>query len=84
MFGGRFFEKGKTGCSFGKQRIFSKQEKAKSSIMAGVVFVNDKKEDKPGVKVDVDSIITIKENVHPYVSRGGLKLEKAIRFLILI
>jgi len=43
------------------------------------VFVNDKKEDKPGVKVDVDSIITIKENVHPYVSRGGLKLEKAIR-----
>jgi len=41
--------------------------------------VNDKKEDKPGVKVDVDSIITIKENVHPYVSRGGLKLEKAIR-----
>jgi len=44
-----------------------------------VVFVNDKKEDKPGVKVDVDSIITIKENVHPYVSRGGLKLEKAIR-----
>jgi len=61
MFGGRFFEKGKTGCSFGKQRIFQSREKAKSSIMAGVVFVNDKKEDKPGVKVDVDSIITIKE-----------------------
>jgi 23S rRNA (cytidine1920-2'-O)/16S rRNA (cytidine1409-2'-O)-methyltransferase len=59
--------------------FFQSREKAKSSIMAGVVFVNDKKEDKPGVKVDVDSIITIKENVHPYVSRGGLKLEKAIR-----
>ncbi|HOM01356.1 MAG TPA: TlyA family RNA methyltransferase [Acetivibrio sp.] len=59
--------------------LFESREKAKSSIMAGVVFVNDKKEDKPGVKVDVDSVITIKENVHPYVSRGGLKLEKAIK-----
>jgi len=76
MFGGRFFEKGKTGCSFGKQRIFQSREKAKSSIMAGVVFVNDKKEDKPGVKVDVDSIITIKENVHPYVSRVDLNSKK--------
>jgi len=59
--------------------LFESREKAKSSIMAGVVFVNDKKEDKPGVKVDVDSVIRIKENIHPYVSRGGLKLEKAIK-----
>ncbi|MFZ5985796.1 MAG: TlyA family RNA methyltransferase [Bacillota bacterium] len=58
---------------------FESREKAKSSIMAGVVFVNDHKEDKPGVKVDIDSVINIKENVHPYVSRGGLKLEKAIK-----
>lgn len=59
--------------------FFESREKAKSSIMAGVVFVNDNKEDKPGVKVDVDSVIKIKENIHPYVSRGGLKLEKAIK-----
>ncbi|GAE87664.1 RNA binding methyltransferase FtsJ like [Acetivibrio straminisolvens JCM 21531] len=45
--------------------LFESREKAKSSIMAGVVFVNDKKEDKPGVKVDVDSVIKIKENIHP-------------------
>jgi len=64
--------------------FFQSREKAKKLYNGGVVFVNDKKEDKPGVKVDVDSIITIKENVHPYVSRGGLKLEKAIRVLILI
>ncbi|WP_010252624.1 TlyA family RNA methyltransferase [Acetivibrio cellulolyticus] len=59
--------------------LFESREKARSSIMAGVVFVCGNKEDKPGVKVDVDSEIVIKENVHPYVSRGGLKLEKAIR-----
>ena len=59
--------------------LFDSREKAKSSIMAGVVFVNDNREDKPGVKVDIDSVIEIKENIHPYVSRGGLKLEKAIR-----
>ena len=59
--------------------LFESREKARSSIMAGVVFVAGNKEDKPGVKVNVDSEIVIKENVHPYVSRGGLKLEKAIR-----
>lgn len=59
--------------------LFESREKARSSIMAGVVFVAGNKEDKPGVKVNVDSEIIIKENVHPYVSRGGLKLEKAIR-----
>ncbi|TYQ13379.1 UNVERIFIED_CONTAM: 23S rRNA (cytidine1920-2'-O)/16S rRNA (cytidine1409-2'-O)-methyltransferase [Acetivibrio alkalicellulosi] len=58
---------------------FESREKAKGSIMAGVVFVNDNKEDKPGTKVDIDSSIVIKENIHSYVSRGGLKLEKAIK-----
>ncbi|HOP99391.1 MAG TPA: TlyA family RNA methyltransferase [Acetivibrio clariflavus] len=62
-----------------KRGFFESREKARSSIMAGVVFVAGKKEDKPGSKVDVDSEIVIKENVHPYVSRGGLKLEKAIK-----
>lgn len=57
---------------------FDSREKAKGSIMAGVVFINNSKEDKPGTKVDINSKVFIKENVHPYVSRGGLKLEKAI------
>ena len=58
---------------------FDSREKAKSSIMAGVVFVNESKEDKPGTKVNIDSQIFIKKNIHPYVSRGGLKLEKALK-----
>jgi 23S rRNA (cytidine1920-2'-O)/16S rRNA (cytidine1409-2'-O)-methyltransferase len=58
---------------------FDSREKARSSIMAGVVFVDDNKEDKPGTKVNIDSKIFIKQNIHPYVSRGGLKIEKAIK-----
>ncbi|NLY78221.1 MAG: TlyA family RNA methyltransferase [Tissierellia bacterium] len=55
------------------------REKAKRIVMEGIVFVDDKKIDKPGEKVDVNSIITIKKDPVKYVSRGGLKLEKAIR-----
>jgi 23S rRNA (cytidine1920-2'-O)/16S rRNA (cytidine1409-2'-O)-methyltransferase len=47
--------------------------------MAGIVFVDQHKIDKPGMLVKEDSAIFIKENQMPYVSRGGLKLEKAIK-----
>lgn len=60
------------------RELFSSREKAKAAIMAGVVIVNNEKEDKPGVNIPTDAEIRIKENVCPYVSRGGLKLEKAI------
>lgn len=46
--------------------------------MAGLVFCKNERIDKPGIKVDVDSEIVVKGDVIPYVSRGGLKLEKAI------
>lgn len=59
--------------------FFQSREKARSAIMAGVVFVNGDKEDKPGTKFAEDCSIHIKEDVNPYVSRGGLKLEKAIK-----
>ncbi len=59
---------------------FETREKARKSIMAGVVFVDDIKEDKPGMKFKMDAEIRIKENINPYVSRGGLKLEKALEF----
>lgn len=55
------------------------RERARASIMAGKVFVNAVKEDKPGVKVYVDSDIELKEDPNPFVSRGGLKLIKAIK-----
>lgn len=62
-----------------KRGYFPSREKARSSIMAGIVHVNKNREDKPGTKFSEDVEIEIKENIHPYVSRGGLKLEKAIR-----
>jgi 23S rRNA (cytidine1920-2'-O)/16S rRNA (cytidine1409-2'-O)-methyltransferase len=55
------------------------REKAKRSIMAGLVYSNEERLDKPGEKVKVDIPLTIKGNVLPYVSRGGLKLEKALK-----
>ena len=54
------------------------RDKAKRTIMAGLVMVDGRLEDKPGRTFDVDSEFTLKETLCPYVSRGGLKLEKAI------
>ena len=53
------------------------REKAKALIMAGVVFVNESREEKPGTQIICDANIEVKEKM-PYVSRGGYKLEKAI------
>lgn len=46
--------------------------------MAGIVYVDGQKSDKAGNMVDENAEITVKENLCPYVSRGGLKLEKAM------
>ena len=54
------------------------REKAKVLIMAGLVSVNGLKIDKPGTKIDSDSLIEIKEQSE-FVSRGGYKLKKAIQ-----
>lgn len=58
--------------------LFSSREKAKASVMAGLIFVDGQRIDKPGTAVDKDAEIVIKDNLCPYVSRGGLKLEKAL------
>lgn len=63
-----------------KRGYFESREKARRSIMAGVVFVNGDREDKPGTNFKIDAEILVKENINPYVSRGGLKLEKAVEF----
>ena len=55
------------------------REKAKRSIMAGLVYTNEERLDKPGEKVKIDIPLMIKGNALPYVSRGGLKLEKALK-----
>ncbi len=62
-----------------KQGLASSREKAKAMIMAGDVFVNDNREDKPGDCFDPEkSRIRVKGPGLKYVSRGGLKLEKAV------
>ncbi|MCR5451725.1 MAG: TlyA family RNA methyltransferase [Lachnospiraceae bacterium] len=55
------------------------REKAKLLIMEGKVFVNGNREDKPGTTVPEDAVIEVKGDKLPYVSRGGLKLEKAMK-----
>ena len=55
------------------------REKAKRTIMAGLVYTNEQRLDKPGEKVPVDIPLTVRGNALPYVSRGGLKLEKALK-----
>lgn len=57
------------------------REKAKTLIMAGDVFVNGQREDKPGTTFDQALIksLEVRGDTLPYVSRGGLKLEKAVR-----
>ncbi|MDF2520616.1 MAG: hypothetical protein K0R84_1244 [Clostridia bacterium] len=55
------------------------REKARSIIMAGLVFVDNQKIDKPGTKVSKTANIEVKGNPIPFVSRGGLKLAKAIK-----
>ncbi len=58
--------------------FFPSREKAKTTIMAGQVYVNGQKEDKAGMKFDSEAEIEVRGKTLPYVSRGGLKLEKAI------
>ena len=55
------------------------REKARAIIMSGEVFVGDQRVDKAGTMVDPAAEIEVRGHVCPYVSRGGLKLEKALR-----
>ncbi len=55
------------------------REKAKALIMAGIVYVNNQKSDKAGNTVKPDDIIEVRGETLKYVSRGGLKLEKAMK-----
>lgn len=59
--------------------ISESREKAKALIMAGQIYVNGMKAIKPGVTVNSSDKIELKGNTLPYVSRGGLKLEKAMK-----
>lgn len=55
------------------------REKAKRAIMAGIVFSNETRIDKAGEKISIDAPLQVKGSQLKYVSRGGLKLEKALK-----
>ena len=55
------------------------REKAKALIMSGIVYVNDQKEIKAGRDIKPDDVIEVRGSTLKYVSRGGLKLEKAMQ-----
>ena len=59
--------------------LASSRERAKSMIMEGRVFLHNQKYDKPGTMVPSDEVPEIRGKEMPYVSRGGLKLEKAMQ-----
>ena len=61
-----------------KRSLAPSREKAKAMIMAGSVYVNGQKEDKAGSMFAEDAGIEVRQDTLKYVSRGGLKLEKAM------
>ncbi|MEN2464746.1 TlyA family RNA methyltransferase [Ornithinibacillus sp. FSL M8-0202] len=62
-----------------ERNLIDTREKAKRAVMAGLVYSEQERLDKPGMKVDQDIPLTIKGKLIPYVGRGGLKLEKALK-----
>ena len=62
-----------------EQGLQESRQKAQATIMSGLVFVNGQRVDKPGTAVANDAQIEVRGRALPYVSRGGLKLEKAMK-----
>ncbi len=70
-------EKKRLDCLLFDLGLAESREKAKTLIMMGQVYVDNQKSDKPGTQVPADAKIEVRGGL-PYVSRGGLKLEKAV------
>ena len=62
-----------------EQGLLESRQKAQAVIMAGSVFVDGQRVDKPGTAVPNTAAIQVRGHALPYVSRGGLKLEKAMQ-----
>ena len=61
-----------------KKDLFPSRSKAKRAIMAGLVYVDGSQVDKAGTRISVEAELEVRGDDNPYVSRGGLKLEKAL------
>ncbi len=72
-------EKKRLDCLIFDLGLAESREKAKTMIMMGNVYVENQKSDKPGTMVSEDAKIEVRGATLPYVSRGGLKLEKAMQ-----
>jgi 23S rRNA (cytidine1920-2'-O)/16S rRNA (cytidine1409-2'-O)-methyltransferase len=72
-------EKERLDVLLAKRDYYTSRSKAKRAIMAGKVYVNDQLIDKAGTKIKLNDQIDIRGKKIPYVSRGGLKLEKALK-----
>lgn len=61
-----------------EQNLVDSRARAQAMIMAGLVFVGDRRIDKPGQIVAADAVLRVKGRDHPWVSRGGVKLAHAL------
>ena len=61
-----------------ERNLFASRAKAQAAILAGLVYVAGQKADKAGISFFPDVELEVRGQLHPYVSRGGLKLEKAL------
>ena len=62
-----------------EQGLAESRQKAQAAIMSGLVFVNGQKVDKAGTPTAEDAVLEVRGKTLNYVSRGGLKLEKAMK-----
>lgn len=72
-------QKERLDCALVTRGFADSREKAKAIIMSGIVYVNNQKSDKAGMNIKADDIIEVRGDTLKYVSRGGLKLEKAVK-----
>ena len=72
-------EKKRLDCLIYERGLAESREKAKIAVMIGNAYVNGQKQDKPGTMLPVDVKIELRGETLKYVSRGGLKLEKAMQ-----
>ncbi|MBP02319.1 MAG: TlyA family rRNA (cytidine-2'-O)-methyltransferase [Rhodospirillaceae bacterium] len=62
------------------QGLADNRSKAQALIMAGLVFTGERRLDKAGLRLSIDTDLTIRGKPHPWVSRGGLKLDHALNY----
>lgn len=77
-------EKERLDCALVSRGFAESREKSKAIIMSGIVYVNNQKSDKAGLNIKPDDIVEVRGETLKYVSRGGLKLEKAVKSFDLV